>query len=133
MLKTFEEFTVELNGEEEKFVGIIARRFETKRGKENIVTAEQIIEGLATHYGVRFKESRVRKMIQFIRLNNMVPGLVANSKGYFVTETPEELENWIASLRSRENAIRQIRETAEKQLQLFRIAKASEPQMSLDF
>jgi glutamyl/glutaminyl-tRNA synthetase len=133
MLKTFEDFTVELNGDEEKFVGIIAKRFELKRGKENIVTAEQIIEGLATHYGVRFKESRVRKMIQFIRLNNLVPGLVANSKGYFVTETPQELEDWIESLRSRENAIRHIRETAEKQLQLFRIGRAAEGQTSLNF
>lgn len=133
MLKTFEEVTVELNAEEEKFVGIIAKRFELKKGKDNIVTADQIIKGLATHYGITFKESRVRKMIQFIRLNNLVPGLVANSKGYFVTETPQELEDWIESLRSRENAIRHIRETAEKQLQLFRIAQAGTPQTSLDF
>jgi prefoldin subunit 5 len=56
-------------------------------------------------------------MIQYIRLNNLVPGLVATSKGYFVAQSPDEINDWIESLKSRENAIRKIREQAEQHVQ----------------
>lgn len=121
MIKTFEEHTVELSPEEQKYVHVIVQRFNTKKGKEFIVTADAIIEGLKTHFEVEFKESRVRKMIQYIRLNNLVVGLIATSKGYFVAESIEEIEDWINSLRSRENAIRSIREIAERQIEIMKI------------
>jgi hypothetical protein len=53
-------------------------------------------------------------MIQFIRSNDLVVGLIATSKGYYVAKTVEEIEFWINSLKSRENAIRNIRERAEQ-------------------
>jgi hypothetical protein len=122
MIKTFEEHTVELSPDEQKFVGVIVQRFNTKKGKQHIVTADAIIDGLKTHFGVEFKESRVRKMIQYIRLNNLVVGLIATSKGYFVADSIEEIEDWIDSLKSRENAIRSIREMAERQIEIMKIA-----------
>lgn len=122
MIKTFEEHTVELSPDEQKFVGVIVQRFNNKKGKQHIVTADAIIDGLKTHFGIEFKESRVRKMIQFIRLNNLVVGLIATSKGYFVADSIEEIEDWIDSLKSRENAIRSIREMAERQIEIMKIA-----------
>jgi hypothetical protein len=122
MIKTFEEHTVELSPDEQKFVGVIVQRFNTKKGKQHIVTADAIIDGLKTHFGIEFKESRVRKMIQYIRLNNLVVGLIATSKGYFVADSIEEIEDWIDSLKSRENAIRSIREMAERQIEIMKIA-----------
>jgi DNA-directed RNA polymerase specialized sigma54-like protein len=121
MIKTFEEHTVELSPDEQKFVGVIAQRFNTKKGKQHIVTADAIIDGLKTHFNIEFKESRVRKMIQYIRLNNLVVGLIATSKGYFVADSIEEIEDWIDSLKSRENAIRSIREMAERQIAIMKI------------
>jgi len=120
MIKTFEQHTVELSPDEQRFVGIIADRFATKKGKQHIVTAEQIIDGLKRQFNIEFQESRVRKMIQYIRLNNLVIGLIATSKGYFVADSIEEIEDWIDSLKSRENAIRSIREIAERQVQIMK-------------
>jgi DNA-directed RNA polymerase specialized sigma54-like protein len=122
MIKNFEEQTVELTAEEQKFAWIIVQRFNTKKGKQHIVTADAIIEGLKNHFDVEFKESRIRKMIQYIRLNNLVVGLIATSKGYYVADSIEEIEDWINSLKSRENAIRSIRELAERQIELMKIA-----------
>jgi hypothetical protein len=122
MIKNFEEHTVELSPDEQKFVGVIVQRFNTKKGKQHIVTADAIIEGLKTHFNFEFKESRVRKMIQYIRLNNLVVGLIATSKGYFVADSIEEIQDWVNSLRSRENAIRSIREVAERQIEIMKIS-----------
>jgi DNA-directed RNA polymerase specialized sigma54-like protein len=122
MIKNFEEQTVELTAEEQKFAWIIVQRFNTKKGKQHIVTADAIIDGLKNHFDVEFKESRIRKMIQYIRLNNLVVGLIATSKGYYVADSIEEIEDWINSLKSRENAIRSIRELAERQIELMKIA-----------
>ena len=120
MIKNFEQHTVELSPDEQRFVGVIADRFAAKKGKKHIVTADQIIDGLKRQFNVEFQESRVRKMIQYIRLNNMVIGLIATSKGYFVAESIAEIEDWIDSLKSRENAIRSIREVAEHQIEIMK-------------
>ena len=117
MIVGFEDFTVEITPEEQNVVNIIIKRFQTKVGKTNIVTADKIAIGLKAHFGIEFKESRIRKMIQYIRLNNLVSGLVATSKGYFVAQSPDEIMDWIDSLKSRENAIRKIREQAEQHVE----------------
>lgn len=122
MIKNFEEHTVELSADEQKYAAIIVQRFNTKKGKQHIVTADMIIEGLKNHLGIEFKESRVRKMIQYIRLNNLVVGLIATSKGYFVADSVEEIQDWVNSLKSRENAIRSIREVAERQIEIMKIS-----------
>lgn len=114
MIKHFEEFTFELTQEERFVVDTIVKRFETRKGKQNIVTGDQIRDGINKNLNLNFDTVRIRKMIQFIRTNDLVAGLIATSKGYYVANTPEEIEDWIESLKSRENAIRRIREVAEQ-------------------
>lgn len=116
MINNFEEYTFELTNEEKFVVQTIVKRFNTLKGKRNIVTGEQIRIGIKNNLQIDFTDSRIRKMIQYIRLNNMVLGLVASSKGYYVAETIDEIQQWVDSLKSRENAIREIREMAEKQI-----------------
>ena len=65
------------------------------------------------------KDTRIRKMIQHIRVNNLVPGLIATSRGYYTAETVGEIKQWIESLKARESAIREIREVAERHVQLM--------------
>ncbi len=116
MINNFEEYTFELTNEERYVVETIVKRFNTLKGKRNIVTGEQIRIGIKNHLQIDFTDSRIRKMIQYIRLNNMVMGLVASSKGYYVAETIDEIQQWVDSLKSRENAIREIREKSEHQI-----------------
>jgi hypothetical protein len=94
-------------------------RFKNKRGIKNIVTADTMISAIAKTYGVKLKDIRIRKIIQFIRVNNLVPGLIATSCGYYTAETVAEIKEWIESLKARESAIRQIREVAEHHIHLI--------------
>ena len=116
MIKGFEKQTIELNDHELNVVSILVDRFSKKPGLKNIVTNNQIIEGLRMKHGIEIKDSRVRKVIQYIRVNNLIPGLIATSKGYYSTEDIEELESWIESMVQRENAIRETRLAIENHL-----------------
>jgi hypothetical protein len=119
MIKNFEEFTVELTPNERRLIPMMVDRFTNKRGIKNIVTAETMIGGIHQTYGVKLKDTRIRKIIQYIRVNNLVPGLIATSRGYYTAETTAEIMEWIESLKARETAIRQIREVAEHHVHIL--------------
>lgn len=119
MIKNFEEFTIELTPTEHRLVPMMVDRFKTKRGIKTVVTAETMIAKIHESFGVKLKEPRVRKIIQYIRVNNLVPGLIATSRGYYTAETTAEINDWIESLKAREFAIRQIREVAENHVFLM--------------
>jgi hypothetical protein len=119
MIKNFEEFTIELNQTEHRLIPMMVDRFKMKRGIEHIVTAETMIAKIHEAFGVKLKDTRIRKMIQFIRVNNLVPGLIATSRGYYTAETIDEINEWIESLKARESAIRHIREVAENHVHLM--------------
>jgi DNA-directed RNA polymerase specialized sigma54-like protein len=119
MIKNFEEFTVELNKVERRLIPMMVDRFQNKRGIKNIVTADAMIDGINQMYGVKLKDTRIRKIIQYIRVNNLVPGLIATSRGYYTAESIGEIMEWIESLKARETAIRQIREVAEHHVHIL--------------
>lgn len=119
MIKNFEEFTIELTPTEHRLIPMMVDRFKTKRGIKTVVTAETMIGKIHELFGVKLKDTRVRKIIQYIRVNNLVPGLIATSKGYYTAETTAEINDWIESLKAREFAIRQIREVAENHVHLM--------------
>lgn len=119
MIPNFEDFTIELNQTEHRLIPMMVDRFRTKRGIEHIVTADTMIAKINEAFGVKLKDTRIRKMIQFIRVHNLVPGLIATSRGYYTAETTAEINEWIESLKAREFAIRQIREVAEHHVHLM--------------
>ena len=67
-------------------------------------------------YGYQIGEVRVRKIINHIRNNGLVECLIATGKGYYVTESIQEMEAYIESVKNREDAIRTMRESMELQL-----------------
>lgn len=123
MIKNFEEITANLTPEEEGLVPIIVKRFKDRPGKENVVTNPKMIAGIKANFGIELTEPRIRKIIQFIRLNNILPGLVGTSKGYFYAENESDIELWIDSMKQRENSIRASREIAEQHLAFLRIQR----------
>ena len=50
-------------------------------------------------------------------INNLIEGLMATSTGYYVTHDTSELRTYIVSLKGREEAIREMRESMELQLE----------------
>jgi hypothetical protein len=108
MLPGFTEQTKPLTEMEQQLLPVIVRGLAKKIGSDNAVTNKTICEGLHKTYDVVISEARIRKIINHIRMNNLVPGLVANSCGYYVSKNPKEVMEYIESLEGRKNAIEGI-------------------------
>lgn len=119
MIKGFEIQTEQLNEYElNTLLPVIVRGLRTKIGSQHAITNKKIVEALKNSYAL--SEARVRKVINHIRTNDIIPGLIATSEGYFIAETEEELSDYEDSLKGRENAIREVRLSIERQRrQLF--------------
>lgn len=115
MIQNFIKETSELTKyEAEVLLPIIAMCLQHHIGKDKAVTNRQICERMKKK-GYELTETRVRKIVNRIRTNNLVECLIATSKGYYVTHNKKELENYIKSLKGREEAIRMVRESLEQQ------------------
>jgi len=125
MLTNFNEITVELSTEEHEMVDVIIARFKALPGRENVVTNTEMLTKLNERYGLKLKEPRIRKIIQFIRINNLLPGLIGTSSGYYYTENIEEIEKWILSMQERERAIAQSRQIAQNHVRVLKTRNAA--------
>jgi hypothetical protein len=116
MLPLFEIETRPLTEIEKTLLPIIAGGLSTRIGAHKAMTNEVICEKVFVKYNVKLSEARLRKIINYIRMTDMLPGLMATSRGYYITTNPEELKKWIDSLDGRERAINGIKTKAEKYL-----------------
>ena len=106
MITGFEEQTEPLNEQErEVFLPPIIKGLRVKVGKQKAVTNKDIVRGLKANCGIKIGEARVRKMINHIRNNDIIPCLIATSKGYYIAETKDEMLDYIDSLYGRVEAI----------------------------
>ena len=116
MITTFETQTKPLNEYEREILLPIMVKCLTKHiGKDSAISNAQMCEKMAL-YGYQVGEVRVRKIINHIRNNGLVECLIATGKGYYVTESIEEMETYIESVKNREDAIRTMRLSMEAQL-----------------
>ena len=102
MITNFEEITQELNRDEMSWIQPLINGFK-KRHKGNPIKAPEIIKGMRKH-GYRITEPRLRKCVNYIRTNGLLP-LIATSKGYYVTHNTQEIKSQIESLYQRANSI----------------------------
>jgi hypothetical protein len=130
MLKNFEKITIELTSQELEYVEFLGQWFMHNKGKENVVKNGDIIKLIKTAFDKKITEPRVRKVVQFLRTNGL-PNLIATSNGYFYSDDVAEIEAWIVSLKQREAAIREIREKAEKEVEILRFSKYARKQMQM--
>lgn len=116
MITTFETQTKPLNEyERETLLPIMVRCLANHIGKSCAISNAQMCEKMAL-YGYQIGEVRVRKIINHIRNNGLVECLIATGKGYYVTESIQEMETYIESVKNREDAIRAMRLSMEEQL-----------------
>jgi uncharacterized protein YbbC (DUF1343 family) len=130
MLKNFESVTHELNHFELECVEFLGQWFMANMGKKNAVKNADIAKMIEKKFDKKIHESRVRKVVQALRTNGL-PNLIASGKGYFYTEDIKEIDDWVISLKQRELAIRTIREKAERQIEIMRLAKQARKQMQM--
>jgi hypothetical protein len=100
------------------------------KGKTNTIKNADIANLIKKKFDKNILESRVRKVVQFLRTNGL-PNLIATSNGYFYSDDVAEIESWIVSLKQREAAIREIREKAERQVEILRLKKYARRQMEM--
>lgn len=114
MIKGFDNETQPLTEYELKQVlPAILEGLKTKIGKANAVTNKFIISRLRGTYKV--DAARIRKIINYIRTNDLLPGLIATSEGYFLATTESELLEYEDSLKGREEAIKAVRLSIARQ------------------
>lgn len=81
----------------------VVKRMKEKIGKENAVTNSRIVK-VFKEYGFKTNEPRMRKIIQHIRINGLINGLVSHGRGYFVARTKEEIRISIERIDKKINA-----------------------------
>lgn len=115
MLPGFEDITHELTDDERALLPKFIRGFRNKFGPDNAVTNKHIIAGFKAS-GTKISDARVRKIINYIRTHDLVPGLVATSKGYYVTRDPMTIKKYIQSLDARIREIQRVRDAMARDL-----------------
>ena len=116
MITNFSEQTHELNKYElEVLQPIIVQGLKNKIGKDKAVTNKHICKALKS-FGHKITDSRLRKIIHNIRAKDLVPLLIATSKGYYVSNDTQEVQEYITSLQERANSILFIKNCLQKQL-----------------
>lgn len=96
----------------------------TKQGRRSAVTNKYIVSRLKGSF--KISEARVRKIINHIRTNDLIPGLIATSDGYFIAEAESELLEYEESLKGREDAIREVRQSIARQRRILYEQKRTE-------
>lgn len=115
MINGFEEYTAPLSEyEKDTLLPVLVEILSHRVGADRAITNKTLVKHFRAN-GLKLSDARTRKLINHIRINNLVPRLVASRKGYYVTKSQDELEAFIMSLRGREEAIRAVRLAMEKQ------------------
>lgn len=108
MITNLEEITEELTKEEIQLLKPLIKGFST-HGVNNPIKTKEIILGM-NHYtemkGLKIKMTgaRLRKMVNFIRVNGLLP-VIGTSRGYYVSYNKAELAMAIDSLEERARSI----------------------------
>ena len=117
MITNFERETHELNGYElNKLLPIIVQGLSTKIGKEKAITNKAICKAMQSQ-GYKLNDARLRKVIHHIRAHDLIPYLIATSKGYYIATNGQEVEDYIKSLSERINSIQFVKQSLERQFQ----------------
>lgn len=117
MVQGFEEYTAELTTyERDMLVPVIVAGLKTRVGAKNALRNKEISRLLDNNGYPDIKESRIRKCVNYIRMNGLVPHLIANCRGYYVATSVEEVERYMASLQQRANSILSVKNALTEQL-----------------
>jgi hypothetical protein len=113
MINNFEDITYELTEDELNIVPLIIKGITQRKGKDYAVSGKKICEKM------NLESVRLRKIINYIRVNGLIYGLCSCNKGYFMASTLTELEECIISLRQRVASQVKVLNALENQTHMF--------------
>lgn len=82
------------NHEKEVLLPLVVQMLSHRNTKQKVFSNKKIRKVLA-EFGEEITEPQIRKIIFHIRNNNIVPLLLANNEGYFVSYSRQDVENWL--------------------------------------
>lgn len=113
MITNFEEFTHELTDHERNnVVPWVTTELSHRVGKENAISNKKLVS-ICPH---KTSGPRIRKIIHALRTSGRIKFLLANSTGYYRSDNPTEIEDWIKSAYERASSIREVAEAVNGQL-----------------
>lgn len=111
MIPGFEEYTQPLSDEEKKMVPVLVNILSKCKGENNALKSKDIIRQIKG-----LTDARLRKLINHIRINDLVSCLIATSKGYYIENDEKKVSRYVDSLTSRAEAILYVAKKLKKQL-----------------
>lgn len=117
MIQGFEEETKPLTDYEMRYLlPKVVCGMNNHCGKSRAITGKSICEAL-TKKGLKIDGARLRKIMNHIRNNALVGGvLVANNRGYYVSDDVNAIAKYIKSLEGRAMAMLAVKAKLEKQI-----------------
>lgn len=113
MIQGFEEQTEELTQYEvEVLVPIMLKGLSTKIGQSNAITNSRIRSRLKEKE-IEITDSKIRKIINYIRVKKLIINLLATGKGYFISNDPDEISKYKEGLIARANSILNLAKSYE--------------------
>lgn len=106
MINGFQEFTEHLNEyERDTLLPLIIRGLQYKVGPENAITNKSMIKALSEIGYTGLHGARMRKIINYIRIQGLINNLVASSKGYWIEEDIEKRRQYVEGVKSRSRSM----------------------------
>lgn len=116
MIKGFEDVTAKISAnEKEVYLPLVVEVLSHRVGCKKAATNKMIREYLHLEDSVIITETKMRKIISYIRQNHLVPCLIATNRGYYVAEEKQEMSDYLKSLQGRIDAIYASMKALEKQ------------------
>jgi len=117
MIKGFEKITHELTEEEKKLIQPFIVGLSKKIGKENAISNKTIRQKFQENRSLKISDVRVRKVINHIRRNDLLPLLCSNSKGYYIAKTRDEVNDYLIGLKQRISEQQTIHDSIKRQFE----------------
>ena len=116
MIKGFEKITHELTEEEMLLIQPFIVGLSKKVGKENAISNKTIRQKFQENRSLKISDVRVRKVINHIRRNDLLPLLCSISKGYYIAKSSHEVNDYLIGLKQRINEQQTIHDSLKRQL-----------------
>lgn len=126
MIDSHPTITERISEDERRILPLLVSLLQAHVGKRTAITSfalaaalNKYVEANRDKFRPKFKVagSRLRKMINHIRIRRLLPGLCGLESGYFLADSRDDLKTAIVSLRQRADAIRAVSEALEADLQ----------------
>lgn len=107
------------------YIPLIISGLKTKIGIEQAISTPEIIKGIYNHEmkqrgsATKVRDERIRMMVRYIIVNDLVPCLISSGKGFYIATNIEEMKDGIKSLEEREYSIKVKRKAWIRQMEII--------------